>query len=353
MTVMDPDRRKDLGEMYSPDDQGEYTSLDETPRFSLQGLSNALAYVREETGKTSVEEYALMLEVTMADRPGQPCPPAFSWNAGMVMHVLKSDPVLRELEHVQVDGPGTAYLFFYDKQGRRGLEQEATDAIRTHMEEAFSEWISRSAHFSVSLLPLMEAWQQSITASDSRRLRSRAKNPAHNAQVGEARESDSSSQLVGSAPQQDGRTSGVGERTGARPVAHAGTAHPCGRPPRTQCTIVSGGGSPPSSPDRGAPDSDGYSTASETAGHRHRHRSHRGSRERKRLVPARLDMPIFKSTDPGVEVMYMLWHFDVDAFLEQYDEASMCPHIFTSLRGYRVNGPACWMKVKISLCGTC
>ena len=69
-TVMDPDRYKDLGEMYSPDDQGEYMSLDETLRFSLQGLSDALADVGEETGKTSAEEYALMLEVTMADRPG-------------------------------------------------------------------------------------------------------------------------------------------------------------------------------------------------------------------------------------------------------------------------------------------
>ena len=32
--------------------------------------------------------------------------------------------------------------------------------------------------------------------------------------------------------------------------------------------------------------------------------------------------------------MYTLWHFDVDTFLEQYDEASMLPHIFASLRGY-------------------
>ena len=45
-------------------------------------------------------------------------------------------------------------------------------------------------------------------------------------------------------------------------------------------------------------------------------------------------MPIFKSTDPGVEVTYTLWCFDVDAFLEQYDEASMHPHIFASLCGY-------------------
>ena len=73
---------------------------------------------------------------------------------------------------------------------------------------------------------------------------------------------------------------------------------------------------------------------SETAGHRCRCRGCRGSRGKKWLVPARLDMPIFKSTNPGVEVMYTLWCFDVDAFLEQYDEASMHPHIFTSLCGY-------------------
>ena len=56
-------------------------------------------------------------------------------------------------------------------------------------------------------------------------------------------------------------------------------------------------------PRLGSPDSDGYFTVSETVGHRHRCRGHRGSRERKRLAPVRLDMPIFKSTDPGVEVM--------------------------------------------------
>ena len=162
----------------------------------------------------------------------------------MVMHVLKSDPVLWELEHVQVDGPGTAYLFFYDKQGCWGLEQDATDAVRTHVEEAFSEWISCSAHFNISLLPLMEVWWWSAAASDRHRLRGQAKNPAHNAPVGAARESNSSSQLVGSAPQQDGRTSGMGERTEARLATHTGTARPCRRPPKTQCTTVGRGGSP-------------------------------------------------------------------------------------------------------------
>ena len=57
-------------------------------------------------------------------------------------------------------------------------------------------------------------------------------------------------------------------------------------------------------------------------------------------MPARLDMPIFKSTDPGMEVMYTLWCFDVDAFLKQYNEASMCPHIFASLHGY----PGKWAR---------
>ena len=83
----------------------------------MQELSDALAGVGEGKDETPAEEYAMMLEVMMADHPGWPHPTAFSWNTGMVMQILKSDPVLRELEHVQVDGLGTAYLFFYDKQG--------------------------------------------------------------------------------------------------------------------------------------------------------------------------------------------------------------------------------------------
>ena len=130
--------------MYSPDEQGEYMLLDGTPQFSVQGLSDALVNVGEGINETPAEEYAMTLEVTMADHPGWCHPPTFSWNVGMVMHVLKSDPVLRELEHVLVDGLGTAYLFFYDKQGCRGLGQDTTYAIWAHVEEAFSGWISHS-----------------------------------------------------------------------------------------------------------------------------------------------------------------------------------------------------------------
>ena len=124
----------------------------------MQGLSNALVDVGDGIDETPAEEYAMMLEVMMAVRPGQPHHPTFSWNAGMVMHVLKSNLVLRELEHVEVDGLWTAYLFFYDKQGHRGLGQDTAFAIWAHMEEAFSGWISRSTHFTISLLPLLEAW---------------------------------------------------------------------------------------------------------------------------------------------------------------------------------------------------
>ena len=132
----------------------------------MWGLSNALADVGEGMDETPAEEYAMMLEVTMADHPGRPHPPMFSWNVGMVMHVLKGNPVLRELEHMQVDGPGTAYLFFYDKQGCQGLRQDTVHAIRTHMEEAFSEWISCSVHFTINLFPLMEVWWQVVVASN-------------------------------------------------------------------------------------------------------------------------------------------------------------------------------------------
>ena len=123
--------------MYSPDKQGEYMPLDGTPKFSMQGLSDALVDVGEGISEIPMEEYTMMLEVTMADCPGQPRPPAFSWNVGMVKHILKSNPVLRELEHVWVDGLGTAYLFFYDKQGCWGLGQDTTYGIWTHVEEVF------------------------------------------------------------------------------------------------------------------------------------------------------------------------------------------------------------------------
>ena len=57
----------------------------------------------------------------------------------MVMHILKNDPALRDLEYVQVDNPGTAYLFFLDKQCHRGLSAEAAETLGAYLPGAFSE----------------------------------------------------------------------------------------------------------------------------------------------------------------------------------------------------------------------
>ena len=38
--------------------------------------------------------------------------------------------------------------------------------------------------------------------------------------------------------------------------------------------------------------------------------------------------------DANADVTYEIWHFDVQGWLDQYDEVSMWPHIFGSLQGY-------------------
>ena len=119
ISTMESGKGEESGEMYSPDKQGEYTpeaaAYKGVLQFSVQGLMDALTTEVPDVQPLPSVEFALHLKVTMADHPGHPCPPAFSWNMGMVMHILKSDPTLRDLEHIQVDGLGTAYLFFFDK----------------------------------------------------------------------------------------------------------------------------------------------------------------------------------------------------------------------------------------------
>ena len=105
------------------------------------------------------DEFIIQLEVTMADRPGRLRPPAYSWNGGLVRHVLKGNPALRDLEHMQVDGPGLAYLFFYDQHGYRGLSKEEALAKCSHIADAFAKWIGRSAHFDAVPLLLEAGWQ--------------------------------------------------------------------------------------------------------------------------------------------------------------------------------------------------
>ena len=73
------------------------------------------------------------------------------------MHILKGDPTLRDLEHIQVDGPGTAYLFFFDKQGHRGLTFDATQTLRMHVPGVCLVDLPL-VHFAVIPLPLVEGW---------------------------------------------------------------------------------------------------------------------------------------------------------------------------------------------------
>ena len=80
-------------------------------------------------------------------------------------------------------------------------------------------------------------------------------------------------------------------------------------------------------PDREGVDLDGYSTVSEAPSGRY---CRRRRQNEKCLAPACLDMPIFKSMDPNMDVTYTLWRFDVQGWLDQYQE-SMMPHIHASL----------------------
>ena len=76
---MEPNKSEESGEMYSPDDQGEYVHEVGALSFSIQGLSDALTALETMTEvQPPSEEFALQLEVMMADQSGHPHPPAFS-----------------------------------------------------------------------------------------------------------------------------------------------------------------------------------------------------------------------------------------------------------------------------------
>ena len=317
--------------MYLPDDQGEYVPESGMQNFSVQGLSDAFTSLESETTvvQPPAEEYTLLLEVTKADLPGHLHQPAFSLNTGMVLHILKGDPSLRDLEYVQMDSPGMAYLFFYDKQGCRGLKQDAMETLRAHMAEAFSEWISHSVHFVVILLLLMEGWWRAKATSD--RCHQKSRTEYSNCPVPHmvSSESDSMLPLVGSTPPSAVWMGQLEE--GGSHTPRALSTQPRGRPPKACSTKDGMGNSQLSSPDRGGMDSDGYFMVSEAQSTHYHRRRQWGE---KRLAPTCLDVPIFKSTDPNTEVMYTLWRFDVQGWLDQNQEESMMPHIYNSLRGY-------------------
>ena len=146
--------------------------------------------------------------------------------------------------------------------------------------------------------------------------------------------SDSNPQLLGSAPQSTGRLGSADELMNVQGARTVSTKQR-GRPPKKQ-PMRGGGNSPPSSPDHGGADSNGYSTTSEAVGGQWRCRRWRNE---KCLVC--LDMPIFKTIDLNADIMYTIWKFEVEGWLDQYDKVSMMPHIYHSLQGY----PGKWVHL--------
>ena len=116
-----------------------------------------------------------------------------------------------------------------------------------------------------------------------------------------AGESDSSIQLVGSTPQQTGRSTTM-EEMGMPGQPLMWGLHTNMDNHLSLRLPLSVGEVHLLPHQTGEHWTDGYLTASKTTGHWCCCRGHRGSREKKQLALARLDMPIFKSTDPGVEV---------------------------------------------------
>ena len=307
---MDPHLGEESDEMYSPNEQGEYTLEIGAQALTVQGLTDVLLGLESEDTvvEPPEEELIFQLEVTMANHPGCPHPPAFSWNASMVMHVLKNDPALRDLEYVQVDNPGTAYLFFLDKQCRCGLPAEAAEMLGAYLPGAFSELISCSAHFAAVAIPLAEERHLASVGVNRchQRLRTYPQGPALGTPF--SSESDVGPVLVGSTlpTPVKGERGAEGEKVSAAPASRAR-----GRPPKKVCLIKEMlANSPPSSPDRGGADSDAASTASEMSYHSRPWQRHR---REKHLAPAKLDLPIFKSTDPSADVTYTIWRFDVQS----------------------------------------
>ena len=249
--------------MYSPNEQGEYTPVDGAQAFIVQGLTDALLGLELEdmVVEPPEEELILQLEVMMADRPGRPHPPAFLWNTGMVMYILKNDPTLRDLEYVQVDNPGTAYLFFLDKQCCHGLSVEVVEMLGAYLPGAFSEWIPCSAHFAAVTIPLTEGrcLASAATNRHRQRLRTDPQGPVLGAPF--SSKSDVGPVLVGSTPPTPvGRERGAkGERVPTVPASR-----PRRRPPKKACPVREvPANSSPSLPDRGGADSDVTSTVSE------------------------------------------------------------------------------------------
>ena len=65
---MECEREEESGEMYSPNESGEYMPCGDMPNFTVQGLQDALAEAESvvTVPPAPAEEFIIQLEVTMA-----------------------------------------------------------------------------------------------------------------------------------------------------------------------------------------------------------------------------------------------------------------------------------------------
>ena len=70
---MECDREEESGEMYSPNECGEYMPHGDAPNFTVQGLCDALTEAESTVTEPPplAEEFVIQLDVTMGDRNGK------------------------------------------------------------------------------------------------------------------------------------------------------------------------------------------------------------------------------------------------------------------------------------------
>ena len=183
--------REDAGEMYSPDDQGEYVLKVGMQNFSVQGLLDAL---------TSLE-----FEGPAPSR--RICSAAGSHYGGSTWESVPAC-ILLECWHGPSHPEGRSHTLGSGAcaggQPRHCLSsfmtsRAAEDLSRMSPRTSKPMWQSRSANFVVILLPLAEGWCRAMAASDRWHQRSWVEHPDCPVPHMMSSKSDSMPPLVGSA----------------------------------------------------------------------------------------------------------------------------------------------------------
>ena len=70
--MMEQDGEEESGEMFSPNELGQYMPCDNMVRFTVEGLRDVLTAVESTVTELSypMDEYMIHLEVMMVDQPG-------------------------------------------------------------------------------------------------------------------------------------------------------------------------------------------------------------------------------------------------------------------------------------------